>query len=65
MNNIGRYRNNVDKSLKNIKKKSEYFESFGEDFFIAKRIKECLDEIYKEVDKVRDLVVEEEDELID
>ena len=64
MSNISRYRNNLDKSLKKIKSKTDYFESFGEDFFIAKRMKKYLDEIYKEIDKVRDLVVEKEDDLI-
>lgn len=64
MNNIIRYRSDIDSSLKKIKNNINYLENFGE-AYIPQKINEYLEPIYAEMEKLRDLVLEQEDVTIE
>lgn len=64
MNNIIRYRSDIDGSLKKIKNNINYLENFGE-AYIPQKINEYLEPIYAEMEKLRDLVLEQEDVTIE
>lgn len=64
MNNIIRYRSDIDSSLKKIKNNINYLENFGE-AYIPQKINEYLEPIYVEMEKLRDLVLEQEDVTIE
>lgn len=60
MNSITRYRNDIDSSLKKIKNNISYLDNFG-DIYIPKKINEYLEPIYLEMEKLRDMVAEQEE----
>lgn len=64
MNSITRYRNDIDSSLKKIKNNINYLENFG-DAYIPQKINDYLEPIYAEMEKLRDLVIEQEDTSIE
>jgi len=64
MNNITRYRNDIDASLKKIKNNINYLENFGS-AYIPQKINEYLEPICTEMEKLRDLVMEQEDASIE
>ena len=64
MNNITRYRNDIDSSLKKIKNNINYLENFG-NAYIPQKINDYLEPIYAEMEKLRDLVIEQEDTSIE
>ena len=63
MNKINRYRINVEEAMKKIKNNSDYFDSFG-DVYVTQLFKSYLDNIYDEMEKIRLLVLEKEDDLV-
>ena len=64
MNNITRYRNDIDSSLKKIKNNINYLENFG-NAYIPQKINDYLEPICVEMEKLRDLVIEQEDTSIE
>ena len=64
MNSITRYRNDIDSSLKKIKNNINYLENFG-NAYIPQKINDYLEPIYAEMEKLRDLVIEQEDTSIE
>lgn len=64
MNSITRYRNDIDASLKKIKNNINYLENFG-NAYIPQKINDYLEPIYAEMEKLRDLVIEQEDTSIE
>ena len=64
MNNITRYRNDIDSSLKKIKNNINYLENFG-NADIPQKINDYLEPICVEMEKLRDLVIEQEDTSIE
>lgn len=64
MNSITRYRNDIDSSLKKIKNNINYLENFG-NAYIPQKINGYLEPIYAEMEKLRDLVIEQEDTSIE
>lgn len=64
MNSITRYRNDIDSSLKKIKNNINYLENFG-NAYIPQKINDSLEPIYAEMEKLRDLVIEQEDTSIE
>ena len=63
MNKVVRYRNNIDDAMKKVKNNIDYFDSYG-DVYVTKKICEYLNNIYDEMEKLRLLVLAEEDELV-
>ena len=63
MNSITRYRNDIDSSLKKIKNNNSYLDNFG-DIYIPKKINEYLEPFYLEMEKLRDMVAEQEEVTI-
>jgi len=63
MNKINRYRVNVEDAMKKIKNNSDYFDSFG-DVYVTQLFKSYLDNIYDEMEKIRLLVLEKEEDLV-
>ena len=63
MNKINRYRINVEEAMEKIKNNSDYFDSFG-DVYVTQLFKSYLDNIYDEMEKIRLLVLEKEDDLV-
>lgn len=62
MNKLVNYRNDVDLSMKKIKNNIDYFDSFG-DVYIPQKCKEYLENIYNEMEKLKLLLLEKEEEL--
>jgi len=64
INNITKYKNLLSDSLDKVKNNSDYFNSFG-DVYITKKIKEYLDNIYGEMEKINSLIIEKEDSFVE
>lgn len=60
MNNTSKYIEDIDDALKKIKNNSDYFNSFG-DIYIMNELKNHLDIIYEEINKVKSLALEVND----
>lgn len=63
MNKITRYRTNIDDAMKKIKNNIDYFDSYG-DVYITQKFCEYLNNIYDEMEKLRLLVLSEEDGFV-
>ena len=63
MNKITRYRNNIDDAMKKVKNNIDYFDSYG-DVYVAQKFCEYLNNVYDEMEKLRLLVLSEEDDLV-
>lgn len=63
MNNIDNYKNDIDDVLAKIENNINYFESFG-DAYIPLTIKEHLETIVDELNKVKEIVHEKEDNSV-
>lgn len=59
MNNVVRYKNEIDDVLKKVKNNIDYFDSFGE-VYIPVTLKNHLEIIYEEMAKVKEVVTEKE-----
>lgn len=57
MNNLDSYKSSLDEVAGKIKNNCNYFSSFG-DVYVSKKIKEYLDNIYSELQKVKELIDE-------
>ncbi|MBR4262322.1 MAG: hypothetical protein IKQ35_03050 [Bacilli bacterium] len=53
MNNVENYISGIDSSLEKIRNNYEYYKAFGS-FFIASKIREDLEDIIEEMEKVKD-----------
>ena len=62
-NSIMRYRNNIDDAMKKVKNNIDYFDSYG-DVYVTKKFSEYLNNIYEEMEKLRLLVIVEEDYFV-
>ena len=63
MNKITRYRVNIDDAMKKVKNNIDYFDSYG-DVYVTQKFCEYLNNIYDEMEKLRLLVLSEEDDLV-
>ena len=54
MNNIEKYISGIDDYLDKIKNNYEYYKAFGA-FFIASKVRENLEDIIEELEKVKDV----------
>ena len=63
MNKITRYRANIDDAMKKVKNNIDYFDSYG-DVYVAQKFCEYLNNVYDEMEKLRLLVLSEEDDLV-
>jgi len=64
MNKLTDYRTNVDDAMKKVKNNIDYFDSFG-DVFVTQKLKEYLDNIYAEMEKIRLLLLTKEEEYVE
>lgn len=63
MTDITSYRKEIEDSMKRVKNNCDYFASF-DDLYIPQKLKEHLDIIYTEMEKIRDIVVEKEKDFV-
>ena len=63
MNKITRYRANIDDAMKKVKNNIDYFDSYG-DVYVTQKFCEYLNNVYDEMEKLRLLVLSEEDDLV-
>lgn len=63
MNNISKYKNNIDDVLNKIENNINYFNNFG-DAYIPLTLKGHLEVILEEFNKVKELVDEKEDNSV-
>jgi hypothetical protein len=61
MDKLTNYRANVDDAMKKVKNNIDYFDCFGE-VYVTQKLKEYLDNIYFEMEKIRLLLLAKEEE---
>ena len=57
MNSVTEYRDNLEKNLERLENNSQYFGKFG-DVYITNKVKEYIDNIIAEMEKVEKLLDE-------
>ena len=56
MNNVEEYISGIDNSLEKVRNNYEYYKAFGS-FFITSKIREDLEDIIDELEKVREYAI--------